>query len=283
MQKTQFYTILIAFIFLCNFSIVKAQLVLPLPSPNASITQGIGLTDISIDYSSPGVKDRTIWGDLVPYGELWRAGANAPTKISFSNDVMIEGQSLAAGTYTLMIKPNESQWEIIFNKDSKGNGVFSYDAADDVLSVSVTPETKSDMEERLMYLISAGDNKTGMVSLRWAYLKVSFRVTVDDMEEATANIKSFTGRMWFDLAQSALFYVDNGLDLSQATTWIEQSITMREHFYNQWVKSLVLEAQGDTKEAIKAAEKAMEIGEANPSNFFNANKAKIEAKLAEWK
>lgn len=283
MQKTQLYTSFIILLFLCNVSVVKAQLNLPLPSPNATITQDIGLTEVSIDYSSPGVKDRDIWGELVPYDELWRAGANAPTKITFSNDVMIGGQTLPKGTYTLMMKPSQSQWEIIFNNDTKGNGVFSYDAADDVLSITVTPETKSDMEERLMYWISAGDNKTGMISLRWEYLKVSFEITVDDTEQAVASIKSTTGRIWYNLAQSALFYVENELDLNQALTWIEQSISLREHFYSHWVKSLVLEAQGETKEAIKAAEKAMEIGEANPSNFYNANKTKIEEKLAEWK
>lgn len=278
-------SILSLMLVLCGlgFTGLQAQLKIPQASPASSIKQVIGLTEITIDYSSPAVKGREIWGELVPFDKLWRSGANSPTKISFSNAVKIEGEELAAGTYTLMTLPGEKEWEIIFNKDSKGNGVFSYVEEDDVLRVTVKPEQQKESKERLAYLISAGDNQTGTISLHWEKLKVSFEVMVDDSEQIANSIKSTTGRMWYDLAKSAVYYVENDMDLDQALTWAEQSVAMREHFYAHWTKAQVLGAKGKKAEAIAAAEKALELGEAEPSNFYNSYKSRIEAKLKEWK
>jgi len=272
------------FFFLVSFITftAQAQLSIPQPSPTAKVMQRVSLTDITIDYSSPGVKGREIWGELIPYGEMWRAGANSPTKITFSENVMIEGSVIPAGTYTLMIVPRDKTWEFILNTDSNDRGVFGYDETEDILRFSVNPEKTKDFQERLAYYISAGDNVTATITLRWENIKASFNVKTDNVEKAQKSVASTTGRMWFDLAQSARFNVENGLDLDQALVWAKQSTTMREHFYGYWVKAMVLEAQGSTAEALTAAQKAKEIGDAEPSSFYEAYQNIIVEKITAW-
>lgn len=170
--------------FLCFSFTSFAQLQMPMPSPAGSVTQQVGFTNISISYSSPGVKGRTIFGDLVPWGTPWRAGANAATTITFSTGVKIGGKNLRAGTYSIFITPQESgEWTVHLN--SKGNMIYAYikdgkvdmDAlkADEAASVDVAVQTVP-KAERLHYHISAGDNKTAMVHMHWDTYKVSFEV-----------------------------------------------------------------------------------------------------------
>lgn len=265
-------------------SIATAQTVqLPQPSPRASVLQVVGLTEIKIDYSSPAVNGRKIWGDIVPYNEMWRAGANRPTKITFSEEVEINGQKVAKGAYTLIAIPTEQEWTWILSKDSKGNGVFSYDAADDVLRFTAKAEKSGAFAERLAYTISANDNVTGVVTLTWENVSASFAVKTDPATAGKQNINASLGNVWYSYALAAEFYLKNNLDLAEATKFIDNSIMLREHFFNRWLKALILEAQGNAKEALKFAQEAQTIGEKVNDNFYKSYKDAIAEGIAKWK
>ena len=146
-------------------------------SPKASVMQTVGFTDVTIDYSRPGVKGRTIWGALVPYNKVWRAGANEATTINFSTDVTIEGKSLPAGKYGFFTIPNKDSWTIIFNKVADQWGAFQYNEAEDALRVTVKPESNN-FQEWLAYTITKTGDKSAVVSLEWEKLKVPFKIEV---------------------------------------------------------------------------------------------------------
>lgn len=176
-----------------------AQMEMPAPSPAASVSQVVGFTKISIDYSSPAVKGRKIFGgEVVPYGVTWRAGANAATKVTFSTGVKIGDKTLRPGSYMMFITPVENgEWTIHFN--SKGNSVFSYMkdnkideaalAADDAASVKAKPVMANDVAERLMYTISASNNKTATITMHWDKVRLSFPIDtqVDQKMEGFKN------------------------------------------------------------------------------------------------
>ncbi len=146
-------------------------------SPKASVMQTVGFTDVTIDYSRPGVKGRTIWGKLVPYNKVWRAGANEATTISFSTDVTIEGKNLPAGTYGFFTIPDKNTWTIIFNKVADQWGAFQYNEAEDALRLTVKPESNN-FQEWLAYSITKTGNKSAVISLEWEKLKVPFKIEV---------------------------------------------------------------------------------------------------------
>lgn len=143
------------------------------PSPATEATATIDGVDVAIHYSSPAVKGRTIWGDLVPYGKVWRTGANEATTFTISQDVEIEGKKLTAGKYSLFTIPGEKEWVFIFNKDSNQWGSYNYDAGKDALRVTVQPSKAPDFTERLIFQM---DEQTGNVTFHWADLTVGFKV-----------------------------------------------------------------------------------------------------------
>ena len=149
-------------------------------SPKATVKQTVGFTNISIDYGRPGVKGRTIWGNLVPYNAVWRAGANEATKITFAADVKINGKKLKAGSYSFFTIPTDKKWTIIFNKVADQWGAFEYNDAEDALRVEVTPEKENNCwQEWLAYTITKTSDKTAVVRLEWEKLKVPFTVEVE--------------------------------------------------------------------------------------------------------
>ncbi len=273
----------------CTFAFhTQAQtLQLPQPSPDASVMQKVGVTEIKITYSAPGVKGRKIWGELLPYDSLWRAGANAPTKISFSTEVEIAGKKIEAGEYTLIAIPKQGkEWTFILNTDSGGNGVFTYKKEDDVLRFPVAVEMLDESKERLAYYINPDQDEEGTVTLRWEKAKASFKVGTSPMPGLKASVNSFMGQ-WFSVANAAEYMVKNDGDLKVATKLTETSIAMAgENLYNVWVKAQVMAAQGDLKEATSLAQKAKEMGEKSTGgfqNFYNNTvKAPLEASLEKW-
>jgi hypothetical protein len=144
-------------------------------SPKAEVMQVVGFTEVRISYSRPGVKSRQIWGGLVPYNKVWRAGANEATKITFSTDIMIEGKKLLAGAYSFFAIPTEKDWTLIFNKVSDQWGAFEYNEAEDALRVAVKPE-KNEHEEWLRYSITKTSDSSAVVKLEWEKLKIPFKV-----------------------------------------------------------------------------------------------------------
>ena len=261
-----------------------AQVEMPVPSPAASVSQVIGVTKISIDYSSPAVRGREVWGKLIPYGEMWRTGANSPTKVTFSTDVMVEGKKVEAGTYSLITIPTERKWTIIFNKDSKGNGVFSYLEDEDVLRIEVTPK-EADMLEYLAFMILPQSDMEAHLVMHWEKMKIALKITTDTKANAVASINQgmgIYGRAWYDYASAAEYYVQNDLDVKKANEWANLSMKLNEkHFFANWVTAQVKAKQGNYKEAIEYAKKAQELG-GEKDGFYNARKASIETSLMEW-
>ncbi|MGZ6971944.1 MAG: DUF2911 domain-containing protein, partial [Thermoanaerobaculia bacterium] len=159
-----------------------AELTTPLPSPNASVSQTIGVTKVEVSYSRPHVKgptrkeERVIWGELVPYDKVWRTGANAVTKITLDGDVMVEGQKLAAGSYGLYTIPGKTEWTVIFNKQSTGGPDYAADK--DVLRVKVKPEA-SEMHEQFTIAFPAASSDDAILALVWEKLRVPVHLTVD--------------------------------------------------------------------------------------------------------
>lgn len=164
---------------LCFFfvGLVNAQPEKIRVSPKASVMQVVGLTEVRIDYSRPGVKGRNIWGELVPFDKVWRAGANEATTISFDSEVVIEGKKLPAGKYSFFAIPSKEEWILIFNKVAEQWGAFEYNEAEDALRITVKPQSNA-FQEWLTYSFIKIDDKAAIVELKWEKLKVSFKIEV---------------------------------------------------------------------------------------------------------
>jgi len=261
-----------------------AQLKLPRPSQKGSVMQTVGLTDVTITYSRPGVKGRTIWGDLVPYDKVWRTGANEATTIAFSRDVSINGKPLPAGTYSLHTIPGKTSWTIIFNKKADPWGSYSYDAAQDALRVEAAPAAGTNVEW-LTFSFPDVKNESAQVELAWEKLRVAFTIGVDTNTQALAEIrKTLAGEVkeWNVPYGAAGFVFNNNLDnKAEAMKWIDQSIAMKETFYNLRLKAQMLAKDGKPKDAVAFGEKAVAAGKADPNAADEV--AKLEKQIAEWK
>ncbi|HWE29754.1 MAG TPA: DUF2911 domain-containing protein, partial [Polyangia bacterium] len=183
------------------------QLELPRPSPNAKVSQVIGVTEVSVDYSSPAVKNRKIWGGVVPYDKVWRAGANSATKITFAKDVVIDGKPIAAGSYAFFVQPSATKWTLILNKDPKQAGIFGYNKADDVLRVDVKPQP-APMRERLVYQFINFNDAGGSLDLEWEKVRVSLPIKVHTDEQVAASVKGLMTSGWSPWAQAARYELD---------------------------------------------------------------------------
>lgn len=291
--------------------LASAQVRVPRPSPKASVMQTIGVTDVTITYSRPGVKGRTIWGDalpeqagtkgeatlddqnvrpkgapIVPWGHAWRTGANEATQFVVTDDVLINGQKLPAGSYSLHTIPTKDEFTIIFNSVANQWGSFSYDPAKDTLRVKVKPEWESHDKEWLEYWIDPVDDNSAQVNIRWEKVRVPFTVEVKDvkaltLQKARASVAAAKPDDFLTRLQAANFALQNKLNVEEAMGWLDQSIKIKETMGNVGLKARVLAEQGKTAEAIAAGEKAIQLGKdakANPQAIAN-----MEKLVAEWK
>jgi hypothetical protein len=254
---------------------------LPQPSPLAKVEQRVGITSFSLEYSSPAVKARTIWGGLVPYDELWRTGANAPTKLTASRDFTFGDKPVPAGTYALLSIPTAAGWTVILNSDVKIQGTRGYDQAKDVARVTVTPEA-APMRERLTFLFSDTTDTTTRLDMEWEKLRVSVPITVASAAYAKESIDKTLSEAWRPHFAAARYLLDNGGDLVQARSYIDTSIAIKSTWWNNWIKAQILAKQGHKPEAVAAAEQAQTLGAGDPvyDGFF---KTEIEKSLAEWR
>ena len=243
------------------------SLVLDLPdqSQRAEVSQKIGITNITIKYHRPLVNDRKIWGGLVPYGQVWRAGANFNTMISFTDPVTIEGQPLAAGTYGLHMIPNADEWTIIFSKNSTSWGSFTYDQAEDALRVNVRPTT-ADMHNALTYDFDQLTPNSAVVELQWEKVAVPFKVAVDvhstvqaSLKKQLRNLSQYTWMSWDDAAN---YLLAEKVALDDALTYTNKSIQTEDRYDNEMTKANVLKALDRNDESETAKKKALEL--ANP-------------------
>ncbi|HVP60307.1 MAG TPA: DUF2911 domain-containing protein [Myxococcaceae bacterium] len=238
------------------------RLSVPEPSPHASVSQRVGLTDITIDYHRPAVGKRKIWGALVPYGEVWRAGANENTTISFSTPVSVGGRQLPAGTYGLHMIPTSTTWMVILSTVSSAWGSFSYEEKEDAVRLTVTP-AQADFEESLEYRFENPKESSVEVVLNWERLQVSFPVAVDSKAITLASLKSQLRGLarfsWQGWNQAAQWCVDSDHDLDQGLAWVDRSIGMQATFANLGTKAALLEKKKDTKSAADLRAQAMKV------------------------
>ena len=243
----------------------STQLDLPRQSQKAQITQRIGITDITITYHRPLVNDRKVWGGLVPYGQVWRAGANENTIISFPNDVMIEGKPLPAGIYGLHMIPTESDWTVIFSKMHTAWGSFSYKESEDALRVTVKPQP-ADMHNALTYDFDQLTPDSAVVVMSWDKLSVPFKVSVNVNQVVEASLHNqlrglsqYTWDAWDD---AGTYLVDNKVDLDEALKYENNSIKNEDRYENEMTKSRILAAMGKTQDAEQAKTKALSLANA---------------------
>ena len=237
------------------------ELVLPRVSQRSSVTQRIGLTDITIVYHSPLVGGREIFGKIVPYGQMWRAGANENTTITFSDAVTIESKPLAAGTYGLHSIPNADQWTIVFSKNSTSWGSFSYKENEDALRVTVKPHA-AEFRESLAYTFDDIKPDTASATLRWEKLAVPFQIGVDVKATVLASIKNQLrntgGFTWGGYDEAAQWCLDNNYNLDEASKWEDTSIQNEERFENWETKSRIYATMGKKDESAKALATALD-------------------------
>ncbi len=244
-----------------NLAHAQTNLDLPQASQKAVSQQRVGITDITITYHRPLVNGRKIWGELVPMGKVWRAGANENTTIEFSTPVNVEGKPLAAGIYGLHMIPNTDSWTIIFSKMAVAWGSYTYNEAEDALRVNVKPRENA-MEEALEYEFEDLQPDSVVVMMKWEKLAVPFRISVTDAEAVLPHIRDqFRGRAqysWETLNEAANYCLTKKIDLDEALRWAEQSIQIEERFDNLATKSELLKALHKTDEAKAVWTRAME-------------------------
>lgn len=277
------------------------------PSQKASVTQTIGVTDVTISYHRPAVKGRTIFAaappsmearakgeatldnqnerkpgePIVPYGHVWRAGANEATVFQVTDDVLVNGQPLKAGTYSLEAIPGKEEWTIIFNNDPGQWGAFTYDSKKDVLRVKAKPQSLSENQEWLLYTFDPVTANTATVNLRWEKVSVPFTVEVKDVKalwrtKTDALIAANPTNEAFPLSAANAYAAEKNWD--EALKYVDQSIQTKATFRNLSAKANILKNAGRTDEALAAAEKAIAKGKAD-----GVDTAAFEKRVAGWK
>ena len=233
----------------------------PAPSPACTLKQRVGITDIEIVYSRPGVKDRSIFGSQVPYGQVWRTGANNATKITFSTPVKLNGTEIPAGTYALFTIPGENEWTIIINKGAAQWGAFQYDEKADVARFKATPVTLSNPMETFVIEFTDIRDESARLNLAWDKTLVPIKFEVELTEKLVPQIEAV---MASDAKQkpyypAAMFYYDHGQDLQKASKWVDAAIAEREAHYMVYLKAKILAKLGDKAGAIAAAKRSTEL------------------------
>jgi hypothetical protein len=263
-----------------------AQLNLPRPSPKASVSQTIGTVDVSITYGRPAVKGRVVWGELVPWNKVWRAGANEATTLTVSQDVLVEGQKLPAGTYSLHAIPGKSEWIVIVSRDAKQWGSYTYKPENDALRIKVKPGV-GEMKEWLTWSVTPSGIDSGTIVLAWETVRVSFSIRTDDAAKAMTTIREALAKAkpedWRTPYDAATFAFDNRLSMAEASAWIAQSVRTSPNFWNQRMQALIAGSQGKKAEALAAAEKAIAAVGTTPVKPPADVVADLEKSMADWK
>jgi hypothetical protein len=295
---------------LCFAASAFAQITVPRPSQSASVMQRIGVTDITITYSRPGVKGRKIWGDplpeqakvqgeatldnqnerpkdavIVPYGHVWRTGANEATQFVVTDDVLINGQKLAAGSYSLHTIPTKDEWTIVFNGTANQWGSFNYDPAKDTLRVKAKPQWVNENQEWLAFNIEPVGEDSAQVNIRWEKISVPFTVKVPDVAATTmAKLKTTISNAkpddWRTRLQGGVYLLNNkdASDDALGMEWLDASIKAKETFQNLSAKANALYKAGKKEEAIALGEQAVQRGKTDKVDTTN-----FEKRLADMK
>ena len=276
--------VLLSLCIIATTSSVFAQVKTPKPSPAAKIEQTVGLTEVTVAYSRPSAKGRKIFNNLVPYGKIWRTGANANTKITFSDDITIDGKSLAKGTYALYTKPNANNWEVFFYSDSNNWGnPKKWDATKVALSTTVKTEQMPMHIETFTISIDDLTNDSALIGLFWENTYAGIKIKVPTDEKASKSItKTMNGPSARDYYNAAAYYLSENKNMDEAKIYIDKAVAMTKDkplFYFLRRQSLIYAKTGDKKGAIKAAKASLEYADkAKNADYVKMNKDSLK----EW-
>ncbi|MDO6807698.1 DUF2911 domain-containing protein [Zobellia galactanivorans] len=264
---------------------MQAQIATPAPSPASKLQQTVGLTEVTVEYSRPSMRGRTIFGGLLEYGKLWRTGANARTKVTFSDDVKVDGQELKAGSYALYTKPGKTSWEVFFYTEADGGGTPK-EWDDSKVAAKTTAQVYQlpvDIETFTITWDDLGTN-TANLGLMWERTYVAVPVEFPTDSKVMASIeKTMAGSPKADdYYAAALYYSSEGKDIKKASEWMDKAMSMIEEpaFWQLRQQSLIQAKSGDKKAAIKTAKKSLKKAkEAGNDDYVKMNTESIE----EWK
>ncbi|HEU4728321.1 MAG TPA: DUF2911 domain-containing protein [Kofleriaceae bacterium] len=265
---------------LSSIASAQAALELPAPSPHARVEQRVGITDVSVDYSCPGVKGRKIWGELVPYDKVWRAGANAPTKLTVSREFSFGGTQVPAGSYSLFITPGKTTWTVMLNKNLTATQ-DQHDAKDDVATIKVRPIAMPQPRERLRYTLDDTQDDRTMLDLEWERVRIQVPITIDTRALVNAAIDKAVGEAWRPHVQAASYLFDTG-QVDRALALVDRSIAIQPTWRGEWLRAQIQWKKGNKPEARSSAARAQELGKGDAAYEQNV-KATLEKTIAGWK
>lgn len=285
-MKTHFFRFVILFCFTLTSHQVFAQVKLPQASPAAMIKQTIGLTDVVINYHAPSVKGRKVFGGLVPMKELWRAGANEATLITFEDELFLNNERVPAGTYSFFILPqNDSLWHVVLNKDTTLWGLEGYNELDDVAFLEVKPHKTAFTETMRFYFSDITTNKAKL-NLAWENTEITLSLETELEKKALANInlalQNAATDDWYTWAQCAEYMLSRKEHHQKALGWINKSIAIKENFYNNWIKAKLYASNNEFQIAAALTQKAIQLGTTEPETYKTYAK-QIETAHSEWK
>ncbi|TCP22630.1 DUF2911 family protein [Tenacibaculum skagerrakense] len=263
---------------------VNAQITTPQPSPLSKLEQKVGLTDVTVEYSRPGAKGRKIFGDLVPFGKLWRTGANKNTTVTFSEDVTIDGKTLKKGSYAIFTKPEANSWEVMFYSDTNNWGTpRKWDDSKVALTTTAKVEKMPMSIETFTITIDDLTNSSAVLGILWenSYAGIKFNVPTDKAVESSISAV-MAGPAPNDYYAAASYYMDEGKDIQKAMMWIDKAVEMTKSEPRFWYlrkQSLIHAKAGDKKGAIKAAKASlMHAEKAKNADYVKMNKESLK----EW-
>lgn len=263
-------------------TLAHAELVLPRVSQNATVTQTIGTTSFTLTYSRPGVKNREIWGALVPYDKPWRTGANDATTFTTTDDITVAGQKLAAGTYSFFTIPTTGDWTVIFSRQKDLWGAFDYDPKQDALRVTAKSTAAEPVEWMRLGFENLGASSCDLV-LRWEKLQVAVPIQVDVNTKVLANCRAEIAAAkpddWRTAQRAASWCFDAGVALEEGSAWLEKSLAVQKTYQNLSLRARWLAKDGKKKEAIATAKEAVAAGKASKDKIDTAATEKL---LADW-
>jgi hypothetical protein len=266
--------------FTCGLLAQTPKVDFPAASPACTLKQHVGLTDIEIVYSRPGVKARPIFGGLVPYGQVWRTGANNATKITFSTPVKLNGAEIPAGTYALFTIPGETEWTIIINKGAAQWGAFQYNETNDLVRVKATPVKLAEPVETFTIEFNDIRDESATLNLTWEKTRVPVKLEVELVSKLVPQIEAVMAAPEDNKPyyQAAMFYYDHGQDLEKARKWVDAAIAQREAHYIVYLKAKILAKLGDKDGAIAAAKRSTELAiKAKDTGYVKLNEDLISS------
>ncbi len=247
-------------------------------SPGATTVQTAGITDITVTYHRPGVKGRVIWGELVPYDQIWRTGANNATTIEFSTEVTIAETKIAAGKYALFTIPSREEWTVIINKNPNNWGTDKYNQEEDVLRFKIKPQAAEHQEWMIFTFENLSKNSVDLV-LHWEKIKLSFTIAVNTDDLVLQGFKTNLG--WQSSLNAASYCLNNNVALEDGKKWVDQSLAVEKNYWNLTLKARYLALDKKNKEAAKTMQEALDLGkkmEPQPWNY-----SEMEKLLQGWK